>query len=240
MVNLKYVENPFTDDYLASFEYFRSEKLFYDCISRKIINSNDVFDNLGFSFYTYLLTGDSGEWIGYVMFHNEDLVNGYLETVQLELKKLLLKLKNIIKSEKVLDDINKLLVELNNCLFSTTVSLSKLEDRLNILRDGCVNENNENNSCFKEYYSNISKYLYDFDKYYYLDIVISLPLNVEKGKIEANYYGFVREVCNDVEKLIQDKFNSIPIFLKSMNSEFSLINDNNCQAKVLCKDITNR
>lgn len=239
MVSLKYIENPFTDDYLFSFECFRNEKKFYDCIGRKVINNDDVFENLGSSFYTYLLIGDNDEWIGYILFHNDDLIKRYIDVVEVELRKLLLGLKWKIRNKKIIEKINILFKELNNRKFSDTVNLNSLKESIELLNILCINEDSKNSIYFSEYYSNIFTYLYSFEEYYYLDIVIGLPLNVKTNEIESKYYGFIREAYHNVEELIKEEFNDIPIVLKNVNSMLYLLN--NCEQKVKLlekKDIT--
>lgn len=235
MVNLKYIENPFTDDYLYSFECFRNEKLFYNCVDRRIVSSNNSFENLGSSFYTYLITGDSGEWIGYVLFHNVDFINGYINNIKLELEKLLLKLKQSITDNKVLKDIDLLLDDLYHNKYSDTTSLSLLEEKIQLLKSSCTNEKNQIYDYFREYEANNFMYLYNFDNYYYLDIIIGLNLDTKKEDIELKYYGFIREVYQRVEELILDKFIDIPIVLKSSDSTLCLINHEQLKIKSLVK-----
>ena len=235
MVNLEYIKNPFTDDYLYSFECFRNEKKFYDCVARKIVDCNDVFENLGSSFYTYLLTGNNNEWIGYVLFHNSDLINGYIKNIEVELRKLLLRLKEIICDVKIIETINLLLKELNNHEFSSTVCLNELEDKIKFLHDSCIKKNEKSTICFSEYYANVFNYLYNFNEYYYLDIVIGLPLDTKINEIELRYYGFIKEVYSNIEKLVKEKFKDIPIVLKNTDSELWLINNEQQKTKVLDK-----
>ena len=233
MVNLKYVENPFTDDYLYSFECFRNEKLFYNCIDHKPISPSSLFENLGSSFYTYLLTGDNGEWIGYVLFHNADIVNGYINNINIELEKSLLKLKQAITDDKVLKDINLLLKDLYNNKYSDTTSLSPLEERIELLKNSCTYDKDPIYDYFCDYVSNNFMYLYNFNYYYYLDIVIGLSLSTRKVDIESKYYGFIREVYQKVEELILNKFSNVPIILKNGNSILYLVTDEQRKIKSL-------
>jgi len=206
VVSLKYVENPFTDDYLASFYYFQEEKAFYDCLIDEFLLSDEVFRNLDGSFYTYLLTGDSGEWIGYVLLYNHELVNGYLEVVQLELERLLLKLKNIV----VNDNIDRLLNDLRNGVFSSTSNLSLLREELSLLKVtlGC----DKVNTYFDDYDNNVLDYLASFKEHYYLDIVVGLPLGTRRDEVKLDYLDFINEAFKLVDEIIIDKFSNIPIF----------------------------
>lgn len=235
MVNLKYIENPFTDDYLVSFQYLRNEKLFYDCVNRRILDSNSVFENLGSSFYTYLLTNEWGEWIGYILFHNIDCVDGYINVVQLELERLLLNLKKVIIGETNIDSINKLMKSLKEHRYSDTLHLSELKEEVSLLNNSCVDENRKTLSYFSDYYSNTFNYLYNFKEYYYLDIVIGLSFDSKKDNIESIYYGFISETYKKVENLINDKFNNIPIILKNTNSSLYLVNNEPVKIKFLDK-----
>lgn len=76
MICLKYVDNPFDDQMMNSISCFSEEKSFYDCVNRRFLDEQ-AFQHLEHSFYTYFLTGDCGEWIGYVLLSNENRVNGY-------------------------------------------------------------------------------------------------------------------------------------------------------------------
>ena len=54
------------------------------------------------AYLSSLLTGNNNEWIGYVLFHNSDLINGYIKNIEVELRKLLLRLKEIICDVKII------------------------------------------------------------------------------------------------------------------------------------------
>jgi len=235
MVNLKYIKNPFTDDCLYSFDCFSKEKNFYDCIGHTNIKYNDVFENLGSSFYTYLLVGDNEEWIGYILFHNAEYVNSYIKTVQSELKKLLSSLIGIVKDKKILEDIYILLKDLNNNQYNKTTELSRLEKEIKILNSRCRQENEITSICFNEYNNNIFNYLYSFDEYYYLDIVIGLPLDTKTEEVESKYYGFISETYSIVEKIIRESFYNIPIILKNTNSTICIIDSEESKIKILDK-----
>lgn len=76
MVGLKYIDNPFDEKMVNSISCFCEEKSFYDCVNRRFLN-DQAFQHLEHSFYTYFLTGDGDEWIGYVLLSNENRVNSY-------------------------------------------------------------------------------------------------------------------------------------------------------------------
>lgn len=230
MINLKYIENPFTNNYLESFEYFSNEKLFYDCIARQVVTSEDVFENLQFSFYTYLLTSSSNEWIGYVLLYNYDLINGYLKTVTSEFEKLLLTLKQRINNNKTNLVIDELLLKLYNYEFSDTTTLNKLNEYINNLKTISIEINQKLISIFDQYNHNIQNYLDNYKIYYNLDIVIALSLSTNKKTIETTHYEFIKEVYEKVEILIKDNFNHIPIVLKN-NNTYVICTDNKIKIK---------
>lgn len=77
MVSLKKIDNPFSEEMMNCFENFAYEHDFYDCLNRELLFTFDVFYNLRYSFYTYLIVGDFGTWIGYILFYNKDTVDKY-------------------------------------------------------------------------------------------------------------------------------------------------------------------
>lgn len=220
MIKLNFIENPFTDDYLYSFDFFSNEKLFYDCIKRKRISDFDVFENLGSSFYTFMIVGDNNDWLGYVLFYNHDFLEGYLKKYCSELKLLLEKLKTFTFDNTILNIVDDLL----KIKSIDTTCLSKLNEKVDFLKDACVGNDNIL-SLFCDFYNSISNYIKEFKEYYYLDIAIGLPLDTKEKQIENLYYGFIREVYCEVEKLINDSFKDIPIILSSNNYQFLFNNE---------------
>lgn len=111
--------------------------------------------------------------------------------------------------------------------------------------------NNSNISCFQsiydmflDYWKKLGDYLENLPKYFYLNVVIALPIEDEirfysdsmnsnlniNQLAELKYYGFIREALMRVEDEINQKFSDIPIFLEN-GSDFS-INDSSIKSYI--------
>lgn len=77
MVSLMKIDNPFSEEMMNSLEGFIYYNDFYDCLNKEVLYTFDVLSNLRYSFHTYLLIGDYGTWIGYVLFYNKDTVDKF-------------------------------------------------------------------------------------------------------------------------------------------------------------------
>ena len=224
MVHLTYIDNPFQEDIFNSISFFSYEKDFYDCINRKFLDIG--FEHLENTFYTYLLTGDSGEWIGYVLFSNEHRVHGLYRSAYN-------KILEILDNNYIGDiDINIIKDRLKTCLSSS--SFLKQVDEVLVKLSNYIDTD-----IIEEYYNSLQEFLVCYPDYFYLDVVIGLPLD-EKNKllaenpnsllnpnllVEAKYYGFIQEVLSQVDGLIKSDFNNIPVFLREDDYNVFLIND---------------
>lgn len=223
MVHLTYVENPFETCIFERIIDFYEEKSFYDCINRKFIS--EPFKNLQYTFHMYLLTGDSNDWIGYVLFSNENKVNFIRNTAIQFLKD---KIFTLLNEEYF---INK--VKLNEYIDLLTQSIMKpnlFEIITNILKEIKIYMREEEyQNLIKEYELLMEKSLTDFLNYYNLDIVICLEKNAkltlreenkdsicsENELVEKKYYGFIQETFKLVEQEIIDRFSNSYIVLKN-------------------------
>lgn len=236
MVHLKYIDNPFDEKMMNSISCFSEERSFYDCVNRRFLN-DQAFQHFEHSFYTYFLTGDSGEWIGYVLFSNENMVNGYHHFACEKMLDLLNDFRNKcddFNDKKELDRLESLINENTNShiigiiLEEVTSSLKQLKNYPTELVDNMI----------MDYNVQLQQYLLDFPEYFYLDVVIALPvdeeLNIKKEfddsdfsvnmLAEFKYYGFIREAFTSVEEEIKQNFRSIPILLREENKNIFLVN----------------
>ena len=224
MVHLTYIDNPFQEDIFNSISCFSYEKDFYDCINRKFLDMG--FEHLENTFYTYLLTGDSGEWIGYVLFSNEHRVHGLYHCAY---NKILEILDNNYTGDI---DVNLIKERLKTCLSNN--SFLKQVDEVLVKLSNYIDP-----AIIEDYYNSLQEFLACYPDYFYLDVVIGLPLD-EKNKllaenpnsllnpnllVEAKYYGFIQEVLSQVDGLIKSDFNNIPVFLREDDYNVFLIND---------------
>lgn len=225
MVHLKKI-NPFEGEVAYSISCFSDERSFYDCINRKFLEEN-AFQNLEYSFHTYLLTGDEDEWIGYVLFSNSDLVTSYFDFSYHESLNLLNDFRNTFMNTSNYSLFEKLEMLLTVEKHSTHISiiLNEFITSLNSLEvfDVSIKE-----KMISSYQERLLEYLKRFPDYYYLDIVISLPLeepfHLKKENPESSlninllgekkYYGFIQEVLFRVEEEIQMNFSDIPILIR--------------------------
>lgn len=235
MVHLKYV-NPFEEEMAYSISCFSEERSFYDCINRRFLDEYP-FQNLEYSFHTYLLTGDMDEWIGYVLFSNPDLVTSYFEFACHESLELLGNFRNIFmnKSNYLLFERLERLLTVERKSTHISIILEEFIISLNSLEvfDVSIKE-----KMLSSYHEKLLEYLKNFPDYYYLDIVISLPLaeqfNLKKENpeldlsvnllAEKKYYGFIQEVLSKVEEEIQTNFFSIPILIRQDSHKILSIN----------------
>lgn len=300
MVNLKYIENPFEEKIMNSIAYFSEEKSFYDCVNRKFL-SGEAFQHLENTFYTYLLTGDSKEWIGYVLFSNEDRVNSYYQyayqiTLYLlhhirtkyvdelkHLEKLMHDSEDTFDKRMVVEEVLFSLKKISvlNFLESLESELAYRENKMELINLKTIIEKDSNprnmmtivdkvfsllvnlgvkdcccmNNMLLNYQDKLQNYLENFPNYFYLDIVIALPkeeeiyLQKENNNFSLNvdllaelkYYGFIQEVFNKVEKVIQQRFKNIPILVKRENEDIYLVNSESLSddKKQLMKQIKN-
>ena len=224
MVHLTYIDNPFQEDIFNSISCFSYEKDFYDCINRKFLDMG--FEHLENTFYTYLLTGDSGEWIGYVLFSNEHRVHGLYHHAYN-------KLLEILDNNCIgVTNINIIKDRLKTCLSNS--SFLKQADEVLVKLSNYIDAD-----IIEDYYNSLQEFLVCYPDYFYLDVVIGLPLD-EKYKllaenhnsllnpnllVESKYYGFIQEVLSQVDSLIKSDFNNIPIFLREDDYNVFLIND---------------
>lgn len=136
MVHLKYVDNPFDEKVMYSISKFYDERSFYDCINRRFLN-DQAFQHLEHTFYMYFLTGDCGEWIGYVLLSNENRIHGYYHFVKLKLLNLINDIKRISDNLDCKREFDKL-----EKLWSQTDHLSNsellLEETIFSLKKICV------------------------------------------------------------------------------------------------------
>lgn len=222
MVHLKYVD-PTEEKMAYSISCFSEEKSFYDCLNREFL-IEEPFYNLEYSFYTYLLTGDTDDWIGYVLLSNPDLVNSYFDFSCKEAMHLLIDFKNKFKNQKnylLFEKLERLLTIEKN---STHVSLI-LEEVIESLNNLNVIDTNFKKKRLEIYQNNLQSFLNDFPKYFYLDVVISLPKEEEIYLMKENknmninllaerkYYGFIQEVLSKVEREIEHNFKDTPILV---------------------------
>lgn len=220
MVHLTYVENPFDKDFFASLSKYAYEQSFYDCINKKFVDE-EAFKNLEYGFHMYMLTGDRNEWIGFVLFSNENMVKGLRYHAYNYFLESLNKLRTLISQDE-LDEITKIVTDQKdqNVLFTTIDEYFKYLS--SIIDSSIVNLEKES------YRQNMDTILNDFADYMYLDTFISFPSD-EKIKIrtenpasnldvnqlvEKKYYGFIQETLGLVENLIQKSFSEMHIILK--------------------------
>lgn len=235
MVHLKKID-PFEGEIAYSISCFSDERSFYDCINRRFLEEQP-FQNLEYSFHTYLLTGDEDEWIGYVLFSNSDLVTSYFDFAYRESLELLNNFREVFINES-----NHFLFEkLENLLTiekeSTRISLI-LEEFLMSLNDLEVSNVFLKEKMISSYQERLLEYLKKFPDYYYLDAVISLPLGEQFNLIRENpnsglsinllgekkYYGFIQEVLSKIEEEIQKQFSDIPILIKQDSNKIIFTN----------------
>ena len=136
MVHLKYVDNLFDEKMMYSISKFHDERSFYDCISREFLN-DQAFQHLEHTFYMYFLTGDAGEWIGYVLFSNENLIQGYYHFAKLKLLDLINNMRTLLNHsdyEKEFDRLEELCSP-NNALSNSALVL---EETIFSLKKICV------------------------------------------------------------------------------------------------------
>lgn len=215
MVHLTYVENPFEKNIFEKIMNFYEEKSFYDCINRKFIY--EPFKNLQYTFHMYLLIGDSNDWIGYVLFSNENKVdfvrNNSIQFIKEKIinissnpNKYLNILDQNIMSPNLFDIISEIIDELKKEL--TLEEINNLEN---------------------EYKSIIENSLASYLNYYNLDIVICLEKNEKttlklENKdstnsidelVEKKYYGFIQETFKLVEEEIKKFYNDSYIVLRN-------------------------
>ena len=229
MVHLTYVENPFDKNFFSSLSKYAYEKSFYDCINKRFVDE-EAFKNLEYGFRMYMLTGDSNEWIGFVLFSNENRVkslryhayNFFLECLDRQ--------KHLIP-EKVSEEMVKIVTNQKeqNVLFSTIDEC--FEYLSTIIGSSIISLEKQ------AYNEKLDSLLNDFANYMYLDTFISLPkdekvrirLENEKSDLDENelvekkYYGFIQETLGLVENLIQNSFNGIHIILKQEGTNIFLV-----------------
>ena len=229
MVHLTYVENPFDKDFLTSLSKYAEEKSFYDCINKKFVDE-EAFKNLEYGFHMYMLTGDSNEWIGFVLFSNENKVKGLRYCACKSFFEVLNRLEKYVpinELEKIktyvesIEDQNYLFTIIDECF----EYLSKFVDI------ELINLEREN------YKEKLNCFLNDFTNYMYLDTFISLPIDEkikiclenESGKkdadelVEKKYYGFIQETLGLVENLINSSFTGKHIILKPNGKNIFLV-----------------
>lgn len=229
MVHLTYVENPFDKDFLTSLSKYAYEKSFYDCINKRFVDE-EAFKNLEYGFRMYMLTGDSNEWIGFVLFSNENRVKSLRYHAYNYFLECLDRQKNLIP-EKVSKEMIKTITNQKeqNVLFSTIDEC--FEYLSTIIGSSIISLEKQ------AYNEKLDSLLNDFANYMYLDTFISLPkdekvrirLENEKSNLDENelvekkYYGFIQETLGLVENLIQNSFNGIHIILKQEGTNIFLV-----------------
>ena len=125
----------------------------------------------------YLLTGDKKEWIGYVLFYNDDRVDGYNRFAFTQFLHLLEEV-SLLSNDSIQSD---KLTELKNEIFTNGYSsnfISILNEAVDSVRE--ISNNIDIEDIIAEYYYQLDKYLELFPKYLYLDIVIALPIEEDK------------------------------------------------------------
>lgn len=229
MVHLTYVENPFDKDFFTSLSKYADEKSFYDCVNKRFVDE-EAFKNLEYGFRMYMLTGDSNEWIGFVLFSNENRVKGLRYHAYNYFLESLDRLKRLIP-EKVSEEMIKIVTDQKrqNVLFSTIDEC--FEYLSSIVSSSIISSEKDS------YKKKLDDVLNDFADYMYLDTFISLPKD-EKIKIrleneqsdldedqlvEKKYYGFIQETLGLVENLIQNSFDGIHIILKQEGTNIFLV-----------------
>ncbi len=229
MVHLTYVENPFDKDFFTSLSKYADEKSFYDCVNKRFVDE-EAFKNLEYGFRMYMLTGDSNEWIGFVLFSNENRVKGLRYYAYSYFLECLDRLEELIPSD-ITQEIVKLVTDQKNqnVLFNTIDE--SFENLSSIINPSIIDLEK------KSYRKKLDDVLNEFADYMYLDTFISLP-NDEKIKIrlenetsnldenqlvEKKYYGFIQETLGLVENLIQNSFNGIHIILKQEGTNIFLV-----------------
>lgn len=234
MVNIEYVDNPFGKETFNSINCFAEEKSFYDCINRTFLRDL-AFQHLEYTFYMYLLTGDKKEWIGYVLFYNDDRVDGYNRFAFTQFLHLLEEV-SLLSNDSIQSD---KLTELKNEIFTNGYSsnfISILNEAVDSVRE--ISNNIDIEDIIAEYYYQLDKYLELFPKYLYLDIVIALPIEEDKVRkystknetnllIESKYCGFIREALNIVDEEIKSRFSDIPILLRETGKGIFAVNPEN-------------
>lgn len=224
---------------MNSISCFSEERSFYDCINRKFLQ-DQAFQNLEYSFHTYFLTGDSNEWIGYVLLFNSDLIEGYSQLVYQETLILLQQFQKEFGNEANYHLFEKLKKLITIEKQSTRMN-PLIEDIISTLNDLAVSNTSVKLEMLSNYHKKLQDYLNEFPDYYYLDIVISLPLEEEiylkrenQGSdlsvdllAERKYYGFIQEVLSKVEKVIEQNFKDTPILIKQESDKIIFTNREN-------------
>ncbi len=242
MVHLEYVENPFTEKMMMKISDFNEQKSFYDCIRRKFLEDQS-FQNLEYTFHMYLLVGDSNDWIGYVLFSNQDKVSKYYEYSYQQTILLLDSIRSIFDANlhQKLQFLYESLRESKNTLYRG-YTLQEIVNSLKQLSFSTSDFSSIDN-LVHIYEQNLMEYLYQLPNYFYLDVVIALPeeetLILQRKNqnssidnnllVEEKYYGFIRESLSLVSNEIKKEFHNIPIILKSSDSDFCLNNPDDKQ-----------
>lgn len=237
VVNLKYIENPFEQNMMHSISCFCEERSFFDCIQHKFLDA-EAFQHLEHTFHMYFLIGDSQEWIGYVLFSNEDLINDYYQFICQKTLNLLDIYKTdfigIINREE-LERLKTLILKNDH---GTNIGWLLEEISMSFEKMDIMN-NTKASTMFEKYQKELQNYLVQFPKYFYLDIVISLSKEeasdfekesyekkVDIGQlVESKYYGFIQETFNKVEKEVENHFKDVPILIKRNDKNTLLAND---------------
>lgn len=237
MVHLTYVENPFERNTFEALSNFAYEKSFYDCVNRKFLDES--FQNLEYTFYMYMLTGDNNEWIGYVLFSNEMLVKGSRYFSYKFVINSLESINKIYNSDEILQMIQEL-EQNKDCAIIFEV-IENIFDKLENIMDKSSVDSFRN-----RFHNNFDLYLKEQCEFYNLDVVISLPLNertemrMENNDlsninilVEQKYYGFIRETLKLVEDLINRDYSGKQIFLRKDNEIVFMINSSTILNKKL-------
>ena len=214
MVHLTYVQNPFSESIFASISEYAYEHDFYDCINKRFID--EPFKNLEYTFHMYMLTGDNSEWIGYVLFSNELLVSSLRYHAYMVIKSIVESLELNEFSKNQISD----MIEESKGRASIFDTITRTFD---ILTKHYTLEEVE--ALRKKYFEVLSKTEEYFAPFYYLDIVIALPIDEKKvireentnadvdSYIERKYYGFIQETLSLVEKELDKNFKANHIIL---------------------------
>lgn len=232
MIHLKYIDNPFKEEVFHSISCFSLEKSFYDCINRRFLK-DESFENLGNTFYMYMLTGQFDEWIGYVLFSNADRINSYKDYAYQNYLQLFNALPlQYLTSSKCHEFVKE------QKEFIKDFSLSELDNMTkNIMNTFSIPTVSKK---IESYYLDLQSYLESFPDYFYLDVVIALPKEEEANLkrefssngyninllVENKYYGFIQETLKLVEDKIEESFIDIPIFLRKDDKSTILVNRN--------------
>jgi hypothetical protein len=179
----------------------------------------------------FSLTGDSDEWIGYILFSNEDRINSYYQEAYHQTRILLEKYKNKylnLNNKRELERLTNLILNSNN-INDIRLILEKLKSPLTELDQAIIN------SMLIDYNNKMDQFLNQLPEYFYLDVVIALPKDEEinlkyENKntdinylVESKYYGFIGESLSLANELIKDNFMDIPILLRN-NDNFIEVN----------------